>query len=288
MRGLPVELRDQHPSPHPSPAQVGLARLARNSRRDPGKPGARGRGSRPSQPHPRRPRDRGVWAARSFAHRCAAARCEMGADRRPGGAGRLALPRTARVSALAKLSHAADGGTAGAIHARELPHRLFEQRQRAPFLQFPAILDRRGPALARGRHRARLDERTHQYAVQDSVLRPCDHPLGDSRHSLHGFVDSTGEPENRPDQSRPAETVRHGRRVRQRLHHGGDDLGRWAALLACGFSADDGRVPFHGSRARRASRHERSFGAADRAAGHVAAGLAGGARGAPDPVRACD
>ena len=51
VRGL---LRELNPSPHPSPTQVGPARLAQVLRRDPGKPGARGRGSRPSLPFIRR------------------------------------------------------------------------------------------------------------------------------------------------------------------------------------------------------------------------------------------
>src|SRR6266851_1869736 len=45
VRSLSIDL---NPSPHPSPTQVGPARLAQVLRRDPGKPGAYGRGSRPS------------------------------------------------------------------------------------------------------------------------------------------------------------------------------------------------------------------------------------------------
>ena len=197
----------------------------------------------------------------------------MAADRRPGRAGRLARPRPARVPALAELSHPADGDGAGAVHAGELPHRLFRRRQRAPVPQLPAVRGRRRRALARRRHRSRLDERAHQYAVQDAVLRAGDHPAGDPRHPLHGVVDHAGEPEDRPDQSRPAEAVRHRRRVREHLHHGGDDLGRRAALLAHGVPADDGGVPLHGPRARGAGRDERGLGAADRAPDHLAARL---------------
>ena len=43
-------------------------------------------------------------------------------------------------------------------------------------------------ALVR-RHRARLDERAHQHAVQDAVLRAVDHPAGHPRHPVHGGVD---------------------------------------------------------------------------------------------------
>ena len=212
----------------------------------------------------------------------------MGGDRRAGGTGRLACPRSARVPALAELSHATDGDAAGALHARELPHRVSEQRQCAPVFQLPAVRGRRRRAFARRRHRSCLDERAHQYAVQDAVLRASDHSVGDPRHSLHGVVDHAGEPEDRPGQSRPAEAVRHRRRVRERLHHGGDDLGRWAALLAHGVSADDGGVPLHGPRARGASRYERGLRAANCPADHLAAGLAGGAGIAPHPVRALD
>ena len=55
---------------------------------------------------------------------------------------------------------------------------------------------------ARRRHRARLDERAHQHAVQDAVLRARDHSAGHPRHPVHGVVDHAGEPEDRPHQSR--------------------------------------------------------------------------------------
>src|SRR5262249_41438642 len=71
-------------------------------------------------------------------------------------------------------------------------------------------------------------------------------------------------------------------------HHGGDDLGRWAALLAHGLSIDDGGIPLHGPRARGASRHERGLGAANCATHHLAAGMARGAWIAADPIRALD
>ena len=174
------------------------------------------------------------------------------------------------------------------FHAGEFPLRLSQRRQRPPVLQLAAVRRRRRGALACGRHQPRLDERAHQHPVQDAVLRARDHPAGDSRHPVHGGVDHAGEPEDRRDQSRRAEAVRYRRRAVQHLLHGGNDLGRRAALFADGVPADDGGVPLHGSVARGTGGDERRLGAADRAADHFAAGLAGGARIAADPVRALD
>ena len=212
----------------------------------------------------------------------------MAADRCSGRAGRLARPRPARVPVVAEFSHAADRRRAGAIHAREFPHCLSERRQRAAVLQLAAVRRRRRGAVAGRRHRACLDERTYQYPVQDAVFRARHHPACHPRHPVHGGVDHAGEPEDRRDQSRPADAVQHRCSDRQHLHHGGNDLGRWAALFADGVPADDGGVSLHGSFARGAGGDERSLGAADRAADHAAAGLAGSARIASDPVRARD
>ncbi len=130
-------------------------------------------------------------------------------------AGRLARARAARLPAVAELPHAADRERAGAIHAGEFPHRLSQRGQRAALFQLAAVRGRRRRARARRRHRARLDERAHQHAVQDAVLRARDHSAGHPRHPVHGVVDHAGEPEDRPDQSRPAEAHRHRRRVRR-------------------------------------------------------------------------
>ena len=235
---------------------------------------------------PERRGDRRGRAPRS--RRRAALRCQMAADRRARGAGRLARARAARLPALAERAHPADRGRAGRIHAGEFPHRLSQRRQRAPVRQFGAVRGRRRRARAGRRHRSRLDERAHQHAVQDAVLRARDHPAGDPRHPVHGGVDHAGEPEDRPDQSRAAEAHRHRCRVRRHLHHGGHDLGRRAALLADGLPADDGGVPLHGPRARGAGGDERRLGGADRAPHHAEARLAGGAGIAADPVRARD
>ena len=66
--------------------------------------------------------------------------------------------------------------------------------------QLAEVRDRAPPLLLRRRHRARVDERAHQHAVQDAVLRPVDHPAHHSRHPLHGRVDPAGEPEDRHHQ----------------------------------------------------------------------------------------
>ena len=283
MRGLRLSI-DLNPSPHPSPY---------------------GRGSRPSQPrvsgsvrasevgtcgaiHASPSSDRHGRPPRSPAERHAADRFQIPADRRPGRAGRLARAGAARVPVVAELPHPADRGGAGATHARQLSRGLSVARHRPPVPQFRSIRGRLGSVRAGGRHRAGLDERAHQHAVQDAVLRAHHHPAGDPGNPVHGVVDHAGEPQDRADQPRPAETHRHRHGLRRHLHHDGHDLGRRAALFAHGVPADERGVPLHGPFARGIRADERRLGAADRVADHLEAGLAGGARLAADPVRALD
>jgi hypothetical protein len=42
-----------------------------------------------------------------------------------------------------------------------------------------------------------VDERAHQYAVQDAVLRPVDHSADHSGHPVHGRVDPARQPQDR-------------------------------------------------------------------------------------------
>ena len=103
--------------------------------------------------------------------RALAFRFPLDPDRRSGRAGRLAGARAARLPALAELPDAADRGAAGRVHARQFPHRLFQRRDLPAVLQFGDVRDRHRGVRARARHRARLDERAHQHAVQEAVLR---------------------------------------------------------------------------------------------------------------------
>ena len=215
-------------------------------------------------------------------------RFPMDPDRRSGRAGGLARDRAADLPGLAELPHAADRGAAGRVHARQFPHRLFQRRDLRAVRQFGDLRRRHRGVRAGGRHRARLDERAHQHAVQEAVLRALDHPAGDPRHPVHGGVDAAGEPEDRAPQRRAAVAVRHRLRVLQHLHHGGDDLGRRAALFADRVPADDRGVPLHGPVARGIRADERRLDPADRLSHHLQARLAGGARLAADPVRARD
>jgi hypothetical protein len=210
----------------------------------------------------------------------------MAVDRRPGGFGGVAGAGAAGLPAVAELPHPADRDRAGALHLGQFPHRLFQHRDRPPVPQFGSIRDRGGRALALPWHRARLDERAHQYAVQEAVFRPLDHPAGNSEHPVRGVLDHAGEPEDRHHQRDPAGAARDRHRLRQHLHHDGHDLGRRAALLADGLPAHDGGLPGDGSLARGIRADERGFRAAGRAPDHLAAGLAGRGGLAPDPAGA--
>ena len=120
-------------------------------------------------------------------------------------AGRLAGAGAAGVPAVAELPDAADRDRAGAVFTLEnYRTAYFSAETFRLFLQLAAIRARQRGARALPRHCARLDQRAHQHAVQDAVLRACDHSAGDPGHPVHGVVDHAGEPEDRHPQSRAA------------------------------------------------------------------------------------
>ena len=145
--------------------------------------------------HDRSRRAIGTVAARG--RRALAFQFPVGPDRRSRCACHLACDRSAHLPGLAELPDAAHRGAAGRVHARQFPHRLFRRRDLRPVRQFGDLRDRHRGVRAAGRHCARLDERAHQHAVQEAVLRALDHPAGDPRHPVHGGVDAAREPEDR-------------------------------------------------------------------------------------------
>ena len=210
----------------------------------------------------------------------------MAPDRRQCCARGVAVAGARRVSPVAKLLDARNGGDAGAVHLGELRHRLSQRRNGTPVRELHRV---RCWIIGCRLHKwylFRLGQRAHQYPFQVAVFCAVADPPGHPGDSLHGVVDIAGEPENRHRQLRPAGTVRHRLRLRRPLFHGRDDFRRWHASIAARFSDDDGGLPGDGSRARGSRPDERRDRAADCAARDAQARSPGGAGDFAHPFRA--
>ena len=103
----------------------------------------------------------------------------------------------AGVSAVAKLQDAADRRDGGDVDARQLRGCVRHGRHVPPVPDLDTVCVRRVALCVRGRHRARVDERAHQHAVQDSLLCSLTDPTRHPVDPLHRRLDSPREPANR-------------------------------------------------------------------------------------------